>query len=154
MLFTLAWPESDSPLNEFAQSTTKLQFFQKYCLRCSGGAMPMGLCYHPSPGIHPTGWEPPAWNRLLCEQQKLLEGLFSYVNAHGIHICVSLMAVLLFTAIGIACLVGFCYYSLRVVSSVYPCFRPIKKTLVSYFFIQLVSFFEHLFPKCPPLVLH
>lgn len=68
--------------------------------------------------------------------------------------CVYLMAILLFTAVGIACLVSSCYYSHRDLSSVHQCFRTIKKTLVSYFFIQLVSFFEHLFPKCTPLVLH
>lgn len=83
VLFTLAWPESDLPLNEFACSTTELQFFQKYCPeltcpRCNERERPVGLCQHPSPGEqHPAQrvWEALPQHRHLCEQQKLLEGL-------------------------------------------------------------------------------
>lgn len=69
------------------------------------------------------------------------------------HTCVYLMAIPLLTAVGIACLISSCYYSLRGLSFVHQCFRP-EKHLFFYFFIQFVHFFKHLFPKCPALVLH
>lgn len=40
--------------------------------------------HHLASSIHPTVWELPAWNRLLCEQQKILEDFVFCVNVYEI----------------------------------------------------------------------
>lgn len=47
--------------------------------------------HHLASSIHPTVWEAPVWHRLLCEQQKLLEGLCFLCKCpwNFIHVCAS-----------------------------------------------------------------
>lgn len=124
------------PWNESAWSTTKVQFFQKYCLWSHACGTVLA----------PIAWQaafiPLFGNLQHCTDSSVSsrnywKDFVSYeTNAPEIsYMSVHLMAVLLFTAVRIACLAGSCYYSLRGVNSAHQCFRPIKMTDLGFLFL-------------------